>query len=210
MKFDVVNTENKKAGDVELNDDIFSVEARSDILHRVVQYQLAKRRSGTSKVKGRSEVKMTGAKFVRQKGSGGARHSSRSVSQFVGGGSAFGPKPRSYEFSLPKKVRALGLKMAISSKVSDGSLIVVDNLAVDTSKTKDVVNVLNNLNVKSGLIVDIFENDKLRLACANVKNIDTIPVEGLNVYDILRKTNLVVSKDAITKIEERLKWVGNT
>lgn len=205
MKFDVVNTENKKTGDIELNDDIFSVEARSDILHRVVQYQLAKRRSGTSKVKGRSEVKMTGAKFVRQKGSGGARHSSKSVSQFVGGGSAFGPKPRSYEFSLPKKVRSLGLKMALSSKIATGEMIVVDSLAFESSKTKDALTVLNNINVNSALVVDIFENDKLRLACSNIKNIDTIPVEGLNVYDILRRTNLIVSSEAIKKIEERLK-----
>jgi large subunit ribosomal protein L4 len=206
MKTDVLTLDAKKAGDIELDDAIFRVTARADILHRVVNWQLAKRRAGTHAVKFRSDIARTGKKFGRQKGGGGARHGDRRSNIFIGGGRAFGPIPRDHGFDLPKKVRKLGLKTALSAKAADGKLIIVDVAELKEGKTKELVAKLGKLGLANALFVDGVEvNENFKRAVANIPNIDVLPSQGANVYDILRRDTLVLTKAAVAKLEERLK-----
>ena len=205
MKQPVVTLENKKVGDIDLSDNIFGLEPRSDILQRMVNWQLAKRRRGTHDVKNRSEVARTGSKLGRQKGGGRARHGSARVNIFRGGGRAFGPTPRDYVFSLTKKFRSLALKMALSSKMKEHKLVVVDDLSLKSSKTKEAQESLQTLGLSNALFIGGVELDKNAvLAFSNVPNVDMLPVQGVNVYDVLRRDTLVLSKEAVEKIGDRL------
>lgn len=206
MKAKVVNLDAKKIGDIELDEAIFGLSARADILHRVVNWQLAKRRAGTHAVKFRSDVACTGKRFGNQKGGGSARHGPRSSNIFIGGGRAFGPIPRDHGFGLPKKIRKLGLKTALSSKQADGKLIIVDTADMKDAKTKALVAVLGKLGLQNALFIDGAEvNANFKDAVSNIPNIDILPTQGANVYDILRRDTLVLTKAAVEKLGERLK-----
>ncbi|MBO6503147.1 MAG: 50S ribosomal protein L4 [Kordiimonadaceae bacterium] len=206
MKTDVLTLDAKKAGNIDLDEAIFGVSARADILHRVVNWQLAKRRAGTHAVKFRSDIARTGARFGRQKGGGTARHGSRRSNIFVGGGRAFGPIPRDHGFSLPKKVRKLGLKSALSAKQADGKLIVVETAELKDGKTKELQAKLEKLGVTNALFVDGAEvNANFLRAAQNIPNVDVLPSQGANVYDILRRDTLVLTKAAVENLGERLK-----
>ncbi len=205
MKADVTTLDAGKAGTVELSDGIFGLDPRADILHRMVTYQLAKRQAGTHATKGRSDIKATKKKMYRQKGTGSARHGAKSAPQFKGGGVAMGPKPRSHAIDLPKKVRALALKHALSSKVKEENLVVLDAVASDAPKTKGVRETLKKLGLTSALIIDGAEVDKnMSLAIRSIPNVDLLPVQGINVYDILRRDKLVLTKSAVEALEARL------
>ena len=205
MKLDVIKLDASAAGSVDLSDLVFGIEEiRADILSRVVNWQLAKRRAGTHKVQTRNENSRTGKKMYKQKGSGGARHGSRRAPQFVGGSRAFGPVVRSHAFDLPKKVRALGLRHALSSKVKDGSLIVLDQAVIDTPKTATLLASFQKLGLSNALFITGTEVDtNFALASRNIPNIDVLPTAGLNVYDILRRHKLVLTKSAVEAIEAR-------
>lgn len=205
MKTDVLSMDNKKAGSIDLDDAIFGLEPRADILHRCVVYQLAKRQQGTHKAKERGEVKMTSKKWGRQKGSGGARHGNRAAPQFRGGGKAHGPRPRSHEVGLPKKVRRLALKHALSAKAAEGSLIIIDEAKLAEAKTKSLIEAFSKMNIENALIVDASVDENFGLATRNLASIDMLPVIGANVYDILRKDKLVLTKAAVEGLEARLK-----
>jgi len=206
MKADVKTLAAKKAGTVELTDEVFALEPRADILHRMVTYQLAKRQAGTHKTKGRSEIALTGKKFVKQKGSGGARHGDRKAPQFRGGGKAFGPVVRSHAIDMPKKVRALALKLALSAKAKSDNLVILEDAKLADPKTKAIKDAFAKLGLKSALIVDGAEvDDNFALAARNVPNIDVLPVQGINVYDILRRETLVLTKAAVESLEARFK-----
>ena len=206
MKADITTLDAKKAGTVELPDHVFGLEPRADILQRMVRYQLAKRRSGTAHVKDRSEINATTAKMYRQKGTGRARHSSKKAPLFRGGGKAFGPKPRSFAIDLPKKVRALALKHALSSKAKDGGLIVIEAATMKDPKTKALAAHFEKLGWTNALIIDGAEVDAgFRNAARNIPNIDVLPVQGINVYDILRRGKLVLTKAAVDALEARFK-----
>ena len=206
MDLNVTTLEGKEAGKVSLSDAIFGLDPREDILARIVRWQLAKRQQGTHKALNRSEVARTGAKMYRQKGTGRARHSSARVPQFRGGGKAHGPVVRSHEHDLPKKVRALGLRHALSAKARSQDLIVVDELAASEAKSKLLSGSLNRLGLSNALFIGGAELDgNFRLAAKNIPNIDVLPVQGINVYDILRRGKLVLSKAAIEALEERFK-----
>lgn len=205
MELSVTTFEGKSAGKVELSDDVFGLDPRQDILNRMVRYQLAKRQAGTHKTKTRSDLMATGKKFVRQKGSGGARHGDRKAPQFRGGGKAFGPNVRDHAHDLPKKIRALALRHALSAKVKGDSLIIVDDAASD-GKTKTLKNQLASLGLKNVLVIGGAELDRnFALASQNIPNLDVLPVQGINVYDILRRETLVLTKAAVTALEERFK-----
>ncbi len=205
MKTDVLSMGNKKAGSIDLDDAIFGLEPRADILHRCVVYQLAKRQQGTHKSKPRNEVKATSKKFGNQKGGGGARHGNRAAPQFRGGGTAHGPRPRSHAIDLPKKVRRLAMKHALSSKLADGSLIIIDEAKLTEAKTKSVIDAFLKLNIANALIIDMAIDENFGLAARNLPGIDLLPVMGANVYDILRKDKLVLTKAAVEGLEARLK-----
>lgn len=206
MKVKIITLDNKASGDLTLSKDVFGLPERQDILARMVNYQLAKRRSGTHRVKNRNEVSGTTKKSIRQKGSGGARHGARTAPIFVGGGRAFGPKPRSYAHGLPKKVRALALRTALSAKVSAGKLIVLEDAKLKSAKTADFRKQLSKLDLNNALFVTGAEVDgNLALASRNVPNIDVLPSQGANVYDILRRDALVLTKEAVETLEARLK-----
>jgi len=206
MKTNVLTLDAKKAGDIDLDEAIFGVTARADILHRVVNWQLAKRRAGTHAVKFRSDVARTGARFGKQKGGGTARHGARSSNIFIGGGRAFGPIPRDHGFSLPKKIRSLGLKSALSAKQAGGKLIVVDAADLKDGKTKELRAKLEKLGLTNALFVDGAEvNTNFLRAAQNIPNIDVLPTQGANVYDILRRDTLVLTKAAVAQLGERLK-----
>lgn len=206
MKADVTTLEAKKAGTVDLPDSVFGLEPRTDILHRMVRYQLAKRRAGTVSVKGRSEIVGSTAKIMRQKGSGRARHSTRKVNLFRGGGKSFGPKPRDHSISLPKKVRALALRHALSAKAKSDEIVVLDKAAVKEAKTGALRKKFDKLGLASALIVDGADVDKnFSLAARNIVGIDVLPVQGINVYDILRRDKLVLTKAAVEALEARFK-----
>ena len=205
MKMDVINFEGKTVGSVELPTEVFGVDVRKDVLHRVVNWQLAKSRAGTAKSKTRAEVSRTGAKLFRQKGTGNARHGSRRTNIFVGGGTAFGPSPRSFAFSLPKKVRDLGLKVALSAKAADSKLVVLDEAKLKTHKTKDLAVTLGKLGLERALFI-VDANDKnFELAARNLPHVKVLPTAGANVYDILRADKLVVTKTAVPMLEARVK-----
>ena len=205
MKVSVKTLDNKAAGDVTLADTVFGIEPRADIMARVVNWQLAKRRAGTHKVQIRSEIARTGAKLFRQKGTGNARHGAASSNIFRGGGVVHGPVVRDHGHSLQKKVRALGLKSALSAKARDGKLIVVDDLKSD-GKTASLKGKLSKMGLENALIIGGAQLDeKFQRAANNIPHIDVLPQAGINVYDILRRDVLVLTKDSAAHIEERLK-----
>jgi len=206
MKTDVLKLDGGKAGQIELKGEIFGLENRADILHRVVNWQLAKRRAGTHAVKFRSDINARKKKLYRQKGTGGARHGAKSANIFVGGGRAFGPIPRDHGHKLQKKVRTLGLKTALSVKASGKKLVVVDSLDFTSGKTSDLQKKLGKLGVTNALFIDGAEvNGGFKQAVSNIPNIDVLPTQGINVYDILRRDVLVLTTDAVKNLEERLK-----
>ena len=205
MKAELKSIGNKKTSNIELADSVFGITPREDIIARVVKWQLAKRRAGTHKVKSRSEIAKTGAKMFRQKGTGRARHGAASVVQFRGGGVVHGPVVRDHGHDLPKKVRKLGLRSVLSAKAASGKLIIVDNLESD-GKTASLKAKLRGLGVSNALVIggETLENGFVR-AAANIPLIDVLPSQGLNVYDAVRRDVLVMTKDAVDFIEERLK-----
>lgn len=205
MELKIKNWENSDVGTLEVSDAVFGAEVRSDILHRVVTWQLAKRRAGTHKVQERSEVNVTKTRFGRQKGGGRARHGSKNANLFRGGGVSHGPRVRGHGFSLPKKIRAMGMRCALSAKAQAGQLIVLDNADAGSAKTKDLKAKLDALGIKSALFVGGAEvNDDLRKATSNLIGIDVLPQQGANVYDILRRENLVMTREAVEHLQERL------
>ncbi|SIR18468.1 LSU ribosomal protein L4P [Rhizobium sp. RU35A] len=206
MEFNVTTLEGKDAGKVSLSDAIFGLDPRQDILARMVRWQLAKKQQGTHKAKGRSEVARTGSKMYKQKGTGRARHHSARAPQFRGGGKAHGPVVRSHEHDLPKKVRALALRHALSAKLKAEELIIIDQVVAAEAKTKVVAGTLATLGLTNALIIGGSELDNnFKLAAQNIPNIDVLPVQGINVYDILRRGKLVLSKAAVEALEERFK-----
>ena len=206
MELKVTTLEGKAAGSVTLSDAIFGLEPRTDLIQRCVVWQLAKRRAGTHKVKNRAEINRTGKKMYGQKGTGQARHGSARVPQFRGGGRAFGPHMRSHEVGLPKKVRSLALKHALSAKAKDGGIIVLDKASVQDGKTKKLAARLEKLGWLNALIIDGAEIDPgFRHAARNIPNIDVLPIQGINVYDILRRGKLVLTKAALDALEARFK-----
>jgi len=204
MKAKVLTLDSADAGEIDLNDEIFGLEPRADLMQRVVVWQLAKRRAGTHKTKTRGEVNRTTKKVYRQKGTGSARHGARSAPLFVGGGKAMAPVVRSHEFDLPKKVRAAGLRHALSAKARDAKLIVLDSAAVGEVKTKVLAARLGKLGSGHMLIVDGAFDKKFALSARNLAKVSLLPAAGLNVYDVLRRDTLVMTKAAIQAIEERL------
>ena len=205
MKLDVIKLDGGKGGSIELPDAIFGIEEiRGDILQRVVTWQLAKRRAGTHKIQVRNEVSRTSKKMYKQKGTGGARHGSRRAAQFVGGAKAHGPVVRSHAFDLPKKIRALALRHALSSKARNGDLVVVDSLALPEAKTAALRTTLGKIGLVNALVIAGPEVDgNFRLAARNIPNLDVLPNAGLNVYDVLRRRTLVLTKDAVEAINAR-------
>jgi len=205
MELKVTKLDGKAAGKIDLADAIFGLEPRADILQRMVRYQLLKRQAGTHAVKNRADIKGSMKKFVAQKGSGGARHSTRKVNIFRGGGRAFGPTPRSHAVAMPKKVRALALKHALSAKAKSGDLIVLDKAVAKDPKTAALRESFSKMDLSNALIIGGAELDNnFSLAARNIPLIDVLPVQGINVYDILRRAKLVLTKDAIEALEARL------
>jgi len=204
MKAKVLTLDSGDAGEIELKDDIFVLTPRADLIQRVVVWQLAKRRAGTHKTKTRGEVNRTTKKVYRQKGTGSARHGARSAPLYVGGGKAMAPVVRSHEFDLPKKVRAAGLRHALSSKARDSKLIVVDAASVGEVKTKALAKRLGKLGSGHLLIVDGAFEPSFQLSARNLAKVSLLPADGLNVYDVLRRDTLVMTKAAVKAIEERL------
>jgi len=206
MEVRVTTLDGNEAGSVTLSDAIFGLEPRADIIHRCVVWQLAKRRAGTHAVKNRADINRTGKKMYRQKGTGSARHGSARVNLFRGGGRSFGPQPRSHEIGLPKKVRALALKYALSAKAKDGGIVVLDALAVPEAKTKALRERFAKLGLANALIVDgTVVAANVRSAARNLPNIDVLPVVGINVYDVLRRQKLVLTRAAVDALEARFK-----
>lgn len=205
MKTKVLNLDAKATGDeIELNDAIYGLEPRKDLLQRVVVWQLAKRRAGTHKVLTRAEVNRTKKKLYKQKGTGQARHGARSAPLFVGGAKAMGPVQHSHEFSLPKKVRALGLRHALSAKAKAGAIVVLNSAKSEAVKTKTLAESFGKLGIESVLIVDGEFDKNFSLSARNLSHVALLPAAGLNVYDILRRDKLVLTTAAVKLIEERL------
>jgi large subunit ribosomal protein L4 len=204
MKAKVLNLDNKASGEIDLSDAIFGLEPRADLIQRVVVWQLAKRRAGTHKVLTRGEINRTKKKVYKQKGTGQARHGARSAPLFVGGAKAMGPVQHSHEFDLPKKVRALGLKHALSSKAKDGAIVVLDEAKANAIKTGDLAKRFGKLGVESALVVDGAFEKNFALSARNLVGVSLVPAAGLNVYDIMRRDKLVLTTAAIKAIEERL------
>jgi large subunit ribosomal protein L4 len=206
MDMKITTLEGKEAGSVSLSDEIFGLEPRIDIVQRCVNWQLAKRQRGTHKVKQKDEIWRTGKKMYAQKGTGGARHGSARVSQFRGGGRAFGPVVRSHAIGLPKKVRALALRHALSSKAKDGGIVVIDSLSLKDAKTKTLAAQFGKLSLVNALIVGGAEVEvNFANAARNIPNIDVLPIQGINVYDIMRRKTLVLTKAALDALEARFK-----
>lgn len=206
MKADAIKLDGKKAGSVELDDAIFGLEPRADILHRVVRWQRNNAQAGTHKVKTRSEVSYSTKKIYRQKGTGGARHGARSAPIFRGGGVYKGPTPRSHGHDLPKKVRKLGLMHALSAKATAGELVIIDDIAVKDVKTKALAAQIKELGWKRALIIDGAEvNADFAQAARNIAGLDVLPSQGANVYDILKRDTLVLTKAGLEALEARLK-----
>ncbi|MCK5438085.1 MAG: 50S ribosomal protein L4 [Desulfobulbaceae bacterium] len=201
---ELYNTKKEKVGEIELNDSLFGVTVNSHILHDVVRMQLANRRAGTACTKTRSEIRGSSAKPWRQKGTGRARAGSRRSPLWRGGGTVFGPKPRSYAYKLPKKVRKLGLRMALSSRFGDGLMTVLDDFIIDEIKTKTFVDIMSTLGVKNGLIVTSEQNEQLLKSSRNVPGFKVLSSNGLNVYDILLFDHIILVRSCISKLEERL------
>ena len=206
MDMKITTLDGKEAGSAKLSDEIFGLEPRTDLIQRCVNWQLAKRQRGTHKAKGRAEIWRTGKKMYRQKGTGGARHGSARVPQFRGGGRAFGPIVRSHAHDLPKKVRVLALRHALSAKAKDGAIVIVDKVSVKDAKTKGLAKQFGKLGWENVLIVDGAEVEvNFANAARNVPNVDVLPVQGINVYDILRRKTLVLTKAALDALEARFK-----
>ena len=205
MKINVIDILSKASGTTNLSDAIFGLEPRKDILHRTVVYQLAKKRAGTHKVKNRAEITATTKKMYKQKGTGSARHGSKKVPQFRGGGRAFGPHPREHSIKLTKKFRKLALKHALSSKLKDGNIVILSEAKLSKPKTSLLVKSLQKMAVDSALFIDAQGFDKnFELATMNIPNIDILPVQGINVYDMLKRNKLFITKEALKEIEGRL------
>ena len=206
MKIETRKLEGGNAGSVELSDEIFGLEPRADLLARMVRYQLAKRRAGTHKSKGRSEVDRTRKKIYKQKGTGGARHGAASAPQFRGGGKAFGPVVRDHAHDLPKKVRALALRHALSAKAKGSEIVVIEEATLAEPKTKLLREQFGKLSLSNVLIVGGAEIDaNFGLAARSIPNVDVLPVQGINVYDILRREKLVLTRSAVDALEARFK-----
>jgi large subunit ribosomal protein L4 len=206
VQISVTSYDGQDAGSIELADEIFGLEPRQDLIFRMIRWQLAKRRAGTHAVKNRADVARTGKKLHKQKGTGGARHGSRRAPQFIGGGRAFGPVVRSHEHDLPKKVRVLALKHALSAKAKDGAIIVWESASLTEPKTKLLKAGFDKTGLSSALIIDGAEPQaNFALAARNLPRIDVLPVQGVNVYDILRREKLVLTRAAIDALEARLK-----
>jgi large subunit ribosomal protein L4 len=206
MEMKIMSLDGSAGESLTLSDDIFGLEPRKDLIHRYVVWQLAKRRAGTHAVKNRADINRTGKKMYRQKGTGSARHGPAKVNLFRGGGRSFGPVVRSHEIGLPKKVRALALKHALSAKAKDGGIIVLDSASVKDAKTGALQKNLVKLGLDSALFVDGAEVDaNFALAARNIPHIDVLPVQGINVYDILRRQKLVLTKAAVEALEARFK-----
>ncbi|WP_237154909.1 50S ribosomal protein L4 [Oryzibacter oryziterrae] len=206
MELEVKTLDGAVAGTVALSDEIFGLEPRADILQRVVRWQLAKRQAGTHKTLTRTEISRTGKKMYRQKGTGGARHGNKAAPQFRGGGKAFGPVVHSHAHDLPKKIRALGLKLALSAKAQGSNIVVLDEAVAGDHKTKALSVKLAALGLTNALIVDgANPQDAFRLAARAIPQIDVLPIQGINVYDILRRDTLVLTKAAVSALEERFK-----
>ena len=206
MELKVTSLEGKAAGSVTVSDGIFGLEPRADIIHRCVVWQLAKRQSGTHAVKNRADINRTGKKMYRQKGTGSARHGSARVNLFRGGGRSFGPQVRSHEIGLPKKVRALALKHALSAKAKDDGIVVIEALSVTEAKTKALRSQFEKLGLANALFIDGAElAANVRAAARNIPNIDVLPVAGINVYDVMRRHKLVLTRAALDALEARFK-----
>ena len=206
MKATVTTLDAGTAGDIDLKDEIFGLEVRQDLIHRMVRYQQLKRRAGTHSTKDRSEINVTGKKMYKQKGTGGARHGDKSVPQWRGGGKAFGPKPRDHAIGLPKKVRALALKHALSAKAKAGEIIVLDQAHSADGKTAALKSRFAKMGLKSALFIDGAEiQPEFARAARNIPHIDVLPIQGINVYDILRREKLVLTKAAVAALEARFK-----
>ena len=206
MDLKVTTLDGKDAGSVTLDKDIFGLEPRTDLIQRCIVWQLAKRRAGTHAVKNRADIWRTGKKMYRQKGTGSARHGSARVNLFRGGGRSFGPVVRSHAIDMPKKVRALALRHALSAKAKDGGIVVVDALAAKEAKTKSLAAQFEKLGLSNALIIGGSEIDaNFGRAARNIPNIDVLPVQGINVYDILRRQKLVLTKAAVEALEARFK-----
>ena len=206
MQTNVTTLDAGSAGTIELNDTIYGLEPRKDLIQRMVRYQLLKRMAGTHHTQDRSEVHVTGKKMYKQKGTGSARHGDKSVPQWRGGGKAFGPKPRSHAIGLPKKVRALALRHALSAKAKAGEIVVLDAAHSADGKTQNLRDRFAKLDLGNALIIDgaVIEPSFAR-AARNIPNIDLLPVQGINVYDILRRRKLVLTKAAVEALEARFK-----
>jgi len=205
MKLDVITLDGGKAGSVDLTDDIYGLEPRADILHRVVRWQRAKAQAGTHSVLTRTEVSYSTKKIYKQKGTGGARHGSRKAPIFRKGGIYKGPTPRSHAFDLQKKVRQLGLKLALSAKAKAGALVIIDE-ASSNGKTAELAKQVKNLGWKRALVIDgASVNEKFAKAAANIDGLDILPTMGANVYDILKRDTLVITKAGVEALEARLK-----
>jgi large subunit ribosomal protein L4 len=206
VKIDVTSFDGQSAGSIELNDDVFGLVPREDLIFRMIRYQLAKRRAGTHAVKNRAEIARTGKKMYKQKGTGGARHGSARVPQFRGGGRAFGPQVRSHAHDLPKKVRALALRHALSAKAKDGAIIVWESAQLAEAKTKLLKSGFEKAGLTNALIIDgASPQENFALAARNIPQIDVLPVAGINVYDIIRREKLVLTRSAVDALEARLK-----
>ena len=206
MKADVTTLDASSAGSIELRDDVFALEPRADLLQRMVRYQLSKRQAGTHKAKQRSEVNGPNRKIYKQKGTGQARHGNDKPPQFRGGGRAFGPVPRSHAQDLPKKVRALALKHALSAKAKSNAIVVLDKAELSEPKTAQLRGKFDGLGLVNALIIDGASlQDNFELAARNIPNVDVLPVQGINVYDILRRDKLVLTRAALEALEERFK-----
>ncbi len=206
MELKMTTLDGKAAGSVTLSDEIFGLEPRKDLISRCINWQLAKRRAGTHKVKGRAEISLTGKKFGNQKGGGGARHGSRRANLFRGGGRSFGPVVRSHEHDLPKKVRALALRHALSAKAKDGGIVILEAASVKEGKTKELRTHFGKLGFANALIIDGAQVEtSFANAARDIPNIDVLPVQGINVYDILRRHTLVLTKAALDALEARFK-----
>lgn len=203
MKTKLLSLDNKSKGEIELKDEIFGLDPRVDLIQRVVVWQLAKRRAGTHKVLTRGEVNRTKKKLYKQKGTGQARHGARSAPLFVGGAKAMGPVNHSHEFDLPKKVRALGLRHALSSKAKDGAIIVLEEAKAEAIKTGDLARRFNKLGLDSALVVDGEFDKNFALSARNLGKIALLQAAGLNVYDIMKRDKLVLTAAAVRMIEER-------
>jgi large subunit ribosomal protein L4 len=204
MKTKVLNLDNKSSGEIDLNDAIFGLEPRVDLIHRVVVWQLAKRRAGTHKVLTRGEINRTKKKLYKQKGTGQARHGARSAPLFVGGAKAMGPVQHSHEFDLPKKVRALGLKHALSAKAKGGAIVILDEAKSKAIKTGDLARRLAKLGAPNALVVDGTFDKNFEMSARNLAAVSLVPAAGLNVYDIMKRDKLVLTTAAVKVIEERL------